>query len=111
MSDDNDPDATAEDVPVRRVTMQVTGYLRHGHAVGGWYDMQATATGGDQYSILQSHVDETSIRDAPPEQLSDDDWNEISAYVTGRYGSTAGTRLLAEWRRAATAADMERGAL
>lgn len=74
-------------VTVRRVAMQVTGYLRHGLLVGGFYDMQTGSDGGNQYSIPQGAVDEASIRDAPPE------------------------RLLADWRRFADALDVERGAL
>lgn len=110
MTGDQIGDETPGPAPVRRVTMTVTGYLRHGHPVGGWYDMQATASGGEHYSILQSHVDESSIRDAPPERLSADDWAEISAYVTSRYGTETGRRLLADWRRFADALDVERGA-
>lgn len=94
-----------ETVPVRRVAMTVTGYLRHGHPAGGFYDMQTAADGGMGYSIPESEVDEASVKDAPPEILSADDWNEIGAHVTARYGSEAGGRLLAEWTQIAAAFD------
>lgn len=96
--------------PPRRVTFTVTGYLRSGTPAGGWYDMQSTADGGQTYSIPEFAIDEDTVRDAPPERLTPDDWATISAHVTGRYGTAVGTRLLTEWRRIATAVDIEREA-
>lgn len=103
-------EAPTGEVLVRRVSFTVTGYLRHGHPVGGWYDMQSSADGGEQYSIPQSDVDEASVRDAPPERLSAEDWSEISGYVTARYGKQAGGLLVAEWARIAASYDAEEGA-
>ncbi len=45
------PEPEEQPVPVRRVSMTVTGYLRHGHPAAGWYDMQGQADGGETYSI------------------------------------------------------------
>lgn len=98
------------DVPVRRVSMTVTGYLRHGHPVAGWYDMQGAADGGVTWSVPEFAVDEQSVTDAPPEQLSESDWSEIRGHVTARYGKEAGGMLLAEWARIAARYDAERGA-
>lgn len=97
------PGAEPETVPVRRVSMTVTGYLRHGHPVGGFYDMQTAADGGMAYSIPEFQVDEASVKDAPPEVLSRDDWSEIEGHVLGRLGPERGRALLAEWRLAAEA--------
>jgi|GEM_PF-4795574 len=94
-----------EPVPTRRVSFTVTGYLRHGHPVGGWYDMQAQPDGGQVYSIPESEVDEASVTDAPPETLTDDDWSEIAGQVHARLGAEAGSALVAQWRRIAEAAE------
>ncbi len=102
---DETPDV---DIPVRRVSMTVTGYLRHGHPVGGWYDMQTNADGGQHYSVPEFEVDELSVRDAAPEHLSEADWDEISGHVLARYGKQVGEELLAAWERAAEDVDAER---
>lgn len=97
------------DVPVRRVSMTVTGYLRHGHPVGGWYDMQCAADGGQSWSVPEFAVDEQSVTDAPPETLSERDWDEIAGHVTARYGKEAGGLLIAAWQRSAAEFEHERG--
>lgn len=89
------------DVPVRRVSFTVTGYLRHGHPVGGWYDMQSAADGGQQYSIPEFEVDEDSVTDLPPEQLTADDWAEIEAHLAARLGAAAAATILAQAKRSA----------
>lgn len=95
-------------VPVRRVSMTVTGYLRHGHPVGGWYDMQSHADGGQHYSIPEFEVDEQSVTDVPPERLSEADWSEIAGFVHARYGRADGDVMLAIWDRAAVEFEHER---
>lgn len=103
------PEPTESGVRVRRVSMTVTGYLRGGHPIGGYYDLQTDADGGMQYSIPAFEVDEASVKDAPPETLSTDDWDEIHARVAARYGAEAGARLITKWMRCAEAMDAERG--
>lgn len=90
-----------EPVPVRRVSFTVVGYLRHGHPVGGWYDCQSEPDGGQLYSIPEFEVDEASVTDLPPEQLTGDDWAEIEGHLVARLGREAGARMLARWRRVA----------
>lgn len=96
-----------EPVPTRRVSFTVTGYLRHGHPVGGWYDLQSESDGGQAYSIPEFEVDEASVTDLPPEQLTADDWSEIEGHVHARLGADAGSALVAQWRRIAEAGDPE----
>lgn len=93
-------DTPSPDVPVRRVSFTVTGYLRHGRPIGGWYDMQSAADGGQHYSIPEFEVDELSVRDAAPEQLSDDDWNEIRGHVAARFGPERAAGIVAQFQRA-----------
>lgn len=103
------PESNESPVRARRVSMTVTGYLRGGHPIGGYYDLQTDANGGLTYSIPEFEVDEASVRDAPPETLSTDDWGGIRAMVAARYGAEAGARLIAKWMRCAEAMDAERG--
>lgn len=100
MTDDT-PEA---DIPVRRVSFTVTGYLRHGHPVGGWYDMQSAADGGQLYTIPEFEVDEDSVTDLPPEQLTDDDWAEIEGHLAARLGAAAAATVLAQAKRSAALA-------
>jgi plasmid maintenance system antidote protein VapI len=93
------------DVPTRRVSFTVTGYLRHGHPVGGWYDMNSSADGNGQgYSIPEFEVDEDSVTDLPPEQLTADDWTEIGAHLAARLGAAAASTVLAQAKRTAALA-------
>lgn len=101
-------DTPIPDVPVRRVTFTVTGYLRHGHPAAGWYDMQSAADGGQHYSIPEFEVDESTVRDAEPERLSETDWDEIAGHVLARYGKQTAERILAAWERAAADVDAQR---
>jgi hypothetical protein len=103
-------DAEDRPVPTRRVTFEVTAYWRHGVVQGGWYDMQTGPDGGETFSIPEFVVNEDTIRDAAAEQLTVDDWSEISGYVTGRLGAERGRTLLAGWRRAAEAEAGDGGA-
>lgn len=89
------------EAPVRRVSFTVTGYLRGGHPVGGWFDMQGRPDGGQQYSIPQFAVDEASITDLPPEALTRGDWDEITGTVTARLGAKAGGELADAFRQLA----------
>jgi len=91
---------TDEQIPVRRVQFTVTGYLRHGHPVSGWYDMQAHADGGQTYSIPEFVVDEATIQDAPAETLSADDWSEIHGHVAARFGADRAVGIVAQFQRA-----------
>jgi addiction module HigA family antidote len=92
------------DAPVRRVSFTVTGYLRHGHPVGGWYDMQSEPDGGQPYTIPEFEIDEDSITDLPPEQLTHDDWAEIEAHLASRLGATSAATVLAQAKRSAAMA-------
>lgn len=87
------------DYTVRRVSFTVTGYLRHGHPIGGFYDMQTQADGGMTYSIPAFQVDEDTVHDAAPEQLSSDDWNEIRGHVAARFGTERAAGILAQFQR------------
>lgn len=98
--------APEPDVPVRRVSFTVTGYLRHGHPVGGWYDMQSEPDGGQPYTIPEFEVDEASVTDLPPEQLSADDWNEIHGHVAARFGTEKADGILAQFKRAVGTASL-----
>lgn len=99
--DDYVPARPLPKMPSRRVTLELTAYLSAGVPMGGWYDMHTGPDGGCTFSIPESAVDEDTIRDAPAEELTADDWSEISGYVTGRLGAERGRVLLAGWRRVA----------
>ena len=96
--------ADPEDISVRRVSFTVTGYLRHGHPVGGWYDMQSQPNGGQTYSIPEFEIDEASLTDLPPEQLTDDDWAEIEGHLASRLGAASAATVLAQAKRSAAMA-------
>ncbi len=93
-----------EQPPVRRVSLTVTGYLRQGHPVGGWYDMQAQADGGQTYSIPEFEVDEASVTDLPPEQLTENDWSEIHGQLAARLGPDRAGELIEQFKRCAAGA-------
>ncbi len=94
-----------DDKPLRRVSMTVTGYLRHGHPVAGWYDMTTQADGdGQDWSIPEFAVDEATVADVPAEALSDDDWDEIRGHVASRFGDERAEGILAKFRRTVDAA-------
>jgi plasmid maintenance system antidote protein VapI len=95
-----------EQVPARRVSFTVTGYLRHGHPVGGWYDMQSEPEGGQPYTIPEFEVDEDSVTDLPPERLTDDDWAEIEGHLASRLGAASADAVLAQAKRSAAMAAM-----
>lgn len=102
-----EPETAEERIPPRRVTLTLTAYLTG--RMGGFYDMASRPDGdGETWSIPESAVDEDSVRDAPPERLSADDWSEIYGTVTARYGKDLAARILAEWRTIATAVDERR---
>lgn len=94
--------------PTRRVTFEVTAYWKGGVVAAGWYDMQTAADSGQTFSIPQGAVDEATIRDAPPEELTGADWSEISGYVRERLGPERADRMLELWRHIA---DDEHGEL
>lgn len=97
-------DTPEADASARRVSFTVTGYLRHGHPVGGWFDMQSEPDGGQAYSIPEFEVDEDSVADLPPEQLTGGDWAEIEGHLAARLGSAAAATVLAQAKRSAALA-------
>jgi hypothetical protein len=92
-----------------RVAMTVTGYLS-GH-LGGFYDMRSSpdgSTDGDAWSIPEYAVDEASVRDLPPERLTEGDWNEITGTLAARLGWDVAEARVARWRRIASDLEGER---
>lgn len=78
----------------RRVTFQVTGYLKGGHPRGGWYDMRAMAGESQEFCIPEGCVEESTVTDAPEEELTRDDWAEIEGTIIARLGQERGLELL-----------------
>lgn len=107
--DDYVPARPQPKAPSRRVTLELTAYLSAGAPSGGWYDMQSSPDGGETFSIPAFVVDEDTVRDAPAEQLTGDDWDEIEGHVRARLGDRRAGEILRRWR--ATAVREAEGAI
>lgn len=82
--------------PARRVAFEVTAYLVAG--TGGYYDLRSNAGGGHTFSIPTDVIDQATLADAPPEELTDTDWEAIGGQLELRLGPEAGRDLLRLFR-------------